>query len=67
MNAIYLTLFVSLTLVGGAALLFAYLFAQGNHEQSDRLALLPLLDDSAAPREKAPLLDVDGPQESKEP
>lgn len=49
MNAIYLTLFVSLTLVAGAVLLFAALFEQRNHEQSDRLSLLPLeVDDPSA-------------------
>ena len=49
MNAIFLTLFVSSILVGAAILLFAFLFAQRNHEQSDRLALLPLAPDAPAP------------------
>lgn len=45
MNAIYLTLFVSLILVGGAVLLFAYSFSHRDHEHTSRLSLLPLFDD----------------------
>lgn len=45
MNAIFLTLFVSLVLVGGAMLLFAFLFAQRTHDHADRMSLLPLQDD----------------------
>lgn len=45
MNAIFLTLFVSGVLVLGMVLLFAVLFADRSHEQSDRLSLLPLQDE----------------------
>ena len=44
MNAIYLTLFVSLILVGGAGLLFAYSFTRRDHDHATRLSLLPLFD-----------------------
>ena len=54
MNALYLTLFVSAVLVGGAATLFAYLHRARSHEHSDRMALLPLLDDDEAPVETLP-------------
>ena len=51
MNAIYLTLFVSLILVGGAVLLFAFSFAHRDHDHSARLSLLPLFDNEGdAPR-----------------
>ncbi len=54
MNALYLTLSVSLALVGGAATLFAYLDKSRSHEQSVRMALLPLLDDDMRPVEPTP-------------
>ncbi len=47
MNAIFLTLFVSLVLVIGSGLLFGFLYRDRTHEHADRLALLPLEDDSA--------------------
>lgn len=46
MNAIFLTLFVSLVLVIAAGLLFGFVFRARTHEHADRLALLPLDDDS---------------------
>ena len=46
MNAIFLTLFVSLILVLAAGLLFGFLFRERTHEHADRLALLPLQDDT---------------------
>lgn len=46
MNAILLTLFVSLVLVLGAGLLFGFLYQLRTHEHADRLALLPLEDDA---------------------
>lgn len=46
MNAIFLTLFVSGVLVLGMVLLFAFLFAHRSHEQSDRLSLLPLQNET---------------------
>jgi hypothetical protein len=45
MNAIFLTLFVSLVLVLGSGLLFGFLFQERTHQHADRLALLPLEDD----------------------
>lgn len=48
MNAIFLTLFVSLILVIGSGLFFGFLFRQGTHQHADRLALLPLTDDSCS-------------------
>lgn len=52
MNAIFLTLFVSLVLVIGSGLLFGFLFRQRTHEHADRLALLPLDDAPAAISQK---------------
>jgi hypothetical protein len=48
MNALFLTLFVSLVILLGMVLFFAFLFSHHNHEQSDRLALLPLQEDATA-------------------
>lgn len=45
MNAIYLTLFVSLGLVALAVLSFVWRASQGEDEHSARLSLLPLDDD----------------------
>lgn len=50
MNAIFLTLFVSLVLVLGAGLLFGFLFHARTHEHADRLALLPLADEPIDPQ-----------------
>lgn len=46
MNAIFLTLFVSLVLIIAAGLLFGFLFHKRTHEHADRLALLPLEEDA---------------------
>jgi hypothetical protein len=51
-NAIFLTLFVSLVLVIGAGLLFGFVFHERTHEHADRLALLPLDDEPAASSQK---------------
>ena len=51
MNAIFLTLFVSLVLVLGGVLLFAFAFSQRDHEHGARLSLLPLDPDSDDPKE----------------
>jgi hypothetical protein len=48
-NAMYLTLFVSLLLVLGSGLLFGFLYRKRSHEYSDRLSLLPLDSDESAP------------------
>jgi hypothetical protein len=44
MDVLILQVFVSLVLVVGAILLFAFSVRQGDLEQSDRLALFPLDD-----------------------
>ena len=44
MNALFLTLFVSLILAFLGVLLFAFTYDQGSHHQADRLSLLPLDD-----------------------
>ena len=51
MEVIALTMFVSLCLVACSLLLLAFTLRQRSHEQSDRLALLPMEDD--APRNDA--------------
>gem|GEM_PF-2139366 len=48
MEVIALTMFVSLCLVACSLLLLAFTLRQRSHEQSDRLALLPMEDDHAA-------------------
>jgi len=52
MEVLGLQIFVSLMLVLGSVLLFAFSAKQRDHEHHDRLALLPLEDDS--PRPPAP-------------
>ena len=47
MDVIPLQVFVSLCLVFGAVLLFAFSVRQRDHEHADRLSLLPLADDAA--------------------
>ena len=42
MEVLILQVFVSLLLVGGSILLFAYSMRQRTHEHCDRLSLLPL-------------------------
>lgn len=56
MEVIGLQIFVSLMLVLGSVLLFAYSAKQRDHEHGDRLALLPLENDSTRP-----LTDSDAP------
>ena len=51
MNALLLTLFVSLILVLGSAVLFGFLYRAHTHEHADRLALLPLEDDANQQKE----------------
>lgn len=45
MNALYLTLYVSLLLVIAAGILFGFLYTRRSHEYADRLSLLPLDSD----------------------
>ncbi|MFO0551283.1 MAG: hypothetical protein U0271_23035 [Polyangiaceae bacterium] len=47
MDVIVLQIFVSLGLVVGSLLLFAFSTKQRDHEHNDRLALLPLDNDRA--------------------
>lgn len=44
--------FVSLVLVCGSVLLLAYTIRHGDHEHADRLSLLPVEDDDAAPKKE---------------
>ncbi len=45
MDVVILQIFVSLALVVGSLLLFAFTIKQRDHEESHRLALFPLDDD----------------------
>lgn len=68
MNALLLTVFVSLMLAAGAVLFFAWGWSKGDHQHADRLALLPLEDDrepDAGPRpdDPAPALFTPSPEE----
>ncbi|QRK08285.1 cytochrome oxidase [Archangium violaceum] len=49
MNVIVLQVFVSLMLVVGSVLLYAFSVRHRDYEHSDRLALFPLEDDTARP------------------
>ena len=49
MNVLVLQVFVSLMLVVGAVVLFAYSVKQADHEHADRLSLFPLEEDGPAP------------------
>ncbi len=53
MNALTLTLFVSLLLAILGLLEFAMHLMRGDHRHGDRLALLPLDDDGGAPVQAA--------------
>jgi hypothetical protein len=48
LNALYLTLFVSLGLAAGGLILFAFFHKQRDMDHSDRLSLLPLQDDEVS-------------------
>ncbi len=52
MDAVYLTLFVSLTLAVLGVVLFVFTHGQRSRDHADRLALLPLDDDAEARRER---------------
>jgi hypothetical protein len=49
MEVVILQVFVSLMLVVGSVLLFAFTCRQRDFEHADRLALLPLANDNAGP------------------
>jgi hypothetical protein len=49
MNVIVLQVFVSLMLVVGSVLLYAFSVRHRDYEHADRLALIPLEDDTARP------------------
>lgn len=49
MSVLVLQVFVSLMLVAGAVLLFAFSVRHRDYEHADRLSLFPLEDDSARP------------------
>ncbi len=54
MEVVILQVFVSLGLVVGSVLLFAFTHRQRDLEHADRLALLPLDDDGPTPGGQAP-------------
>jgi hypothetical protein len=55
MNVILLQVFVSLMLVVGSVLLYAFSVRHRDYEHSDRLSLFPLEEDDArAPRSESP-------------
>jgi hypothetical protein len=49
MEAIHLQIFVSLLLVVGSLIAFAYSARQRDDEHADRLALLPIEEESSTP------------------
>jgi nitrogen fixation-related uncharacterized protein len=49
-EVLVLMVFVSLVLVAGAVALFAWLLKERTHEHAERLALLPLDDDTKRER-----------------
>jgi len=53
-EVVILQVFVSLMLVGGSVLLFAFTHRQRDLEHADRLALLPLAEDSTVPAPDPP-------------
>lgn len=53
MSIIVLQVFVSLMLVTGGVVLFIYSVRQKDDEHADRLSLIPLEDDTPAPRTEA--------------
>lgn len=58
MEVLVLQVFVSLALVAGALMLFAYSARQRDVEHADRLALAPLDDDAGAPARTTPGADT---------
>ena len=57
MEILILTVFVSLMLVAGELVFFAWNLRHGTHDHSDRLSLLPLEDERRIPDAR---LDRDG-------
>jgi hypothetical protein len=53
-SVLVLQVFVSLMLVVGALVLFAYSHKQADHEHADRLSLFPLEDDGGPAKEEPP-------------
>jgi hypothetical protein len=53
-NVLVLQVFVSLMLVVGAVVLFAYSVKQADHEHADRLSLFPLEEDGEPGARDAP-------------
>jgi len=54
MSVLVLQVFVSLMLVAGSVLLFAFSIRHRDYEHADRLSLFPLEDDSARPARAEP-------------
>ncbi len=67
MEALILTIFVSLSLVGAALLLLAWTLHQRSHEHGERLALLPLSEEQSQPARAQPQEPLpEPPQEQRE-
>jgi len=60
MDALILTLFISLVLLAGALVLLARAIGEGDMEHADRLSLLPLDDDPPPARGAAAVADGKG-------
>lgn len=60
MDVLSLQIFVSLVLVLGSVLLFVHAQKGKVHEQADRLALLPLEGDEAAPKSRHETEEIEG-------
>ncbi len=67
MDILGLQIFVSLVLVVGAVVLFAWSAKQGDHDQGDRLSLLPMEDDAqpASLPGSSPAMNPLAPRSSK--
>ncbi len=65
MEVLVLQVFVSLCLVAGSLILFAYTMRQRNHEHADRLALFPLEEETSRLDHAAPNAVVPTQEQSK--
>ncbi len=58
MDAVYLTLFVSLVLAVLGVVLFVFTHGERSRDHAERLALLPLDDDAEAPKTLGPAMET---------
>jgi cbb3-type cytochrome oxidase maturation protein len=65
LDALILTMFVSLVLGAGGVAMFAWLVRARTFDHADRLALLPLEDDPASPSSATPAARALDPQHRK--